>query len=131
MPPRKAFICSIVGCNRKHAAKGFCIAHYGRIYRGNKKPIDKPIRCTGDIYIDKQGYKFKFINYKKIHLHRDIVEKHIGRKLDKNEVVHHINHDKLDNRIENLKLLTKSEHSKIHIKNKYFGINAKRNNTFF
>lgn len=32
------------------------------------------------------------------------MEKHIGRLLDKNEVVHHINHDITDNRIDNLRL---------------------------
>jgi len=36
--------------------------------------------------------------------HRYIMEQHIGRILSKKEVVHHINHDRTDNRIENLKL---------------------------
>lgn len=37
-------------------------------------------------------------------LHRHVMEEHIGRKLERHEVVHHLNHDRLDNRIENLQL---------------------------
>lgn len=47
-------------------------------------------------------------------LHRVIVENHLGRLLNADEVVHHINEDKKDNRIENLEVLTASEHAKHH-----------------
>lgn len=48
--------------------------------------------------------------------HRLIVEDKIGRYLTRNEVVHHINGNTLDNRIENLQLLTDTEHRRIHLK---------------
>ena len=51
----------------------------------------------------------------KILKHRLIMEKNLGRYLKKSEVVHHINNDPLDNRIENLKLFNnKSEHLSYH-----------------
>lgn len=47
-------------------------------------------------------------------LHRLIMENHIGRLLRENEVVHHIDGNKINNKIENLMLLTNSEHSRLH-----------------
>ena len=44
------------------------------------------------------------------------MEEFLGRKLNKNECVHHINENKLDNNIENLQLLTRGEHSSLHRK---------------
>jgi len=43
--------------------------------------------------------------------HRLVLEKYLGRFLEREEVVHHINHDKSDNRLDNLKLFKNhSEH---------------------
>jgi len=46
--------------------------------------------------------------------HRLIMETHLGRKLEPWEVVHHINEDKLDNRIENLEVMSFGDHTKHH-----------------
>jgi len=50
--------------------------------------------------------------------HRVIMERQIGRPLRDDEDVHHINHDPLDNRVENLQLMSRDEHIKLHAKEK-------------
>jgi len=60
--------------------------------------------------LSTDGYRIS----KGIKIHRTLMEKHISRKLLPTEIVHHINKNKLDNDIKNLKIVSRSEHNKIH-----------------
>jgi hypothetical protein len=55
--------------------------------------------------------------------HKIVVENFIGRKLKKEEVIHHLDFNKKNNKIENLMLFhNQKEHASFHIKIKKFGI---------
>ena len=49
-----------------------------------------------------------------VYEHRVLAEQIIGRKLMSNEIVHHKNGKRWDNRKENLEVMDKSEHGKLH-----------------
>lgn len=59
-------------------------------------------------YATKNGY---------VLLHRIIVENHLNRLLNTNEVIHHLDENKKNNSIENLQVLTSTTHAKLHQKN--------------
>jgi hypothetical protein len=46
--------------------------------------------------------------------HRYVAECRLGRKLERSELVHHINRDPSDNRPENLLIVSHTEHSRLH-----------------
>ena len=79
-------------------------------------------RCTG-LALNPRKPAGEFVaRYRKVKTpdgrnmleHRWVMEQHLGRPLLPTEQVHHINHDRLDNRVENLELVTSAEHGKRH-----------------
>ena len=54
----------------------------------------------------------------RVRQHRWLMEQHLGRPLARGEILHHINGDKTDNRIENLELMEHGEHTTEHCKGK-------------
>ena len=59
-------------------------------------------------------YETKTINGKERPVHILLMEEILGRPLKENEVVHHINGDKRDNRPENLQVLDRGKHTSLH-----------------
>lgn len=71
---------------------------------------------TGEPKFDKNIGYFKIRhNGKSYKYHRYLMEQKLGRELLEEEVVHHIDGDKLNNNINNLELMSsKSEHLRFH-----------------
>ena len=62
----------------------------------------------------KAFYKRRKIKGRSIDEHRLVMEEYLGRRLKFDEVVHHIDGDRYNNDISNLKLCSRKEHSVIH-----------------
>jgi len=75
--------------------KGYIITHNGYIM----------VQCPEHPHADSKGYVRK---------HRLVMEERLGRILDPRELIHHINGDKADNRIENLEIMPLSAHTAKH-----------------
>jgi len=64
--------------------------------------------------INSRGYVIVKHGNAWVREHRLVMSFHLGRKLKKNESVHHINGNKSDNDLSNLELMNTSLHTKLH-----------------
>lgn len=95
---------------RKHR---FCCKECEYNFKSLKNTREK---WSGGTISKTTGYKYVKIKGKQIGEHVLVAEMKIGRRLEKGEVVHHINGIKTDNRPENLVVLTNGEHASLHHK---------------
>ena len=81
--------------------------------RGELTPSWKGGRVRTNGYVRKFAPDHPFATKGYVLEHRLVMAAHLGRLLRPEEIVHHINKDRTDNRIENLKLLPSHREHKI------------------
>ena len=82
--------------------------------KGQKAWNNKGRNCDGYI-------KVYTPDGRRIREHRWVMEQVLGRRLSIDEIVHHKNGDRRDNRPENLQVMSRSQHNRIDILPKRWG----------
>lgn len=84
----------------------------------NKRAYKGRIFISGYWYLYMPSHPNAIKQGRYIAEHRYVAEQKIDRYLTKNEIAHHINGNKSDNRPENIEVVTISDHCKLTYKNR-------------
>ena len=104
--------CLVDGCIRKAIGNGYCRMHYERLRNSKDLGGPKPVRnLAGEGHLDNHGYRHVFIDGRSVLEHRHVMERQIGRKLRKEESVHHRDGRRSFNAPVNLELWSKAHPS--------------------
>jgi hypothetical protein len=111
--------CSVEGCARGRTNAGMCRSHYNRRRTYGDPLAGGPIRTATGGGCISHGYWRIRVPEELSHLvpagrrhefeHRLVMSAALGRPLLPGETVHHVNGDRLDNRLDNLELWSTSQ----------------------
>lgn len=98
-------------CGNKAKSKSSPSEYVYDLVNGKRTRVKKSELSAGTKKKDRSGYVHIFDGDRWSLEHRSIMEKYLGRKLVKGEIIHHKNGIKDDNRLENLELMVNMNHS--------------------
>jgi hypothetical protein len=113
VPLRARRPCAVDACDRQAYARGWCSTHYRRVLASGDPRADEPIRIVSGQGFENHGYWVIPVPVDERHLtdgayqvaeHRLVMARHLGRPLEPDETVHHVNGVRTDNRLANLEL---------------------------
>jgi HNH endonuclease len=123
-------LCIVEGCNKFRVGRGkLCSTHHSRYYKHGNVLKDKPYierqyrnwrggviyRQDGRVLLYEPDHPYPNNSHgTHVFRYRLVMEEKLGRYLEPDEIVHHLNGNSSDDRIENLVVMTQSEHARIH-----------------